>query len=342
MASSGRLTGAGGPGFEIVEKARNTIERFRMLEGAASGSVVIAVSGGPDSTCLLDVMSRLAPAYDLTLEVAHVDHRLSDTSEEVAASVASVAARDGLNVHVGRAPDLTGSNLHARARSFRYAFLETVAAEVGAARIATGHTLDDRVETTLARLIHGAATEGLAGIPPADRLRIRPLIGVRRQETRAYCEDRGLGFFEDPANEDERFERSVVRHSVVKAIEERWGPGAIRAIASSSERLREDAEFLNELASTVYERVAARGDDEVKIDRELFAELGRALRRRVLERAIGRVRDRSGGIQAALDATERGPSTGARFAVAEGLEIAFEKEHIVVRSTDGGVQAGAE
>jgi tRNA(Ile)-lysidine synthase len=301
-----------------------------MLE--PGGTVVVAVSGGPDSTCLLDVLSRIAPAYDITLEVAHVDHRLSGSSEEVASRVASDAAQSGFDVHVGRAPDLSGPNLHARARSFRYSFLETVAEGLRASRIATGHTLDDRVETTVARLIHGAATEGLAGLPPMEGARIRPLIEIRRSETRAYCEERGLEFHDDPANEDERFERASVRNSVLSVIEERWGPGAIRAIASSSERLREDAEFLSSLTDTIYARVATTTDEEVVIKRELFTELGRALRRRVLERAVGRVRDRSGGVQAALDALERTTPTGARFAVASGIEIELQKEQIVVRA----------
>lgn len=341
MAPSGRLTGAGGPGFDVVEAARNSIERYRMLEGPG-GVVVVAVSGGPDSTCLLDVLTRLASPYEVKLEVAHVDHRLSDSSEEIATAVAAVAAKAGLDVHVGRAPDLRGPNLHARARAFRYAFLQTVAAEVGAGHIATGHTLDDRVETTLARLIHGAATEGLAGIPPAEGVRIRPLINVRRAETRAYCEERSLEFFEDPANEDERFERSVVRGSVVRTIEDKWGPGAIRAIASSSERLREDAEFLSSLTDTIYARLATVTDDAVRIKKDLFVDLGRALRRRVLERAVGRLRDRSGGIQAALDAVEGGATTRARFDVAAGIQIVFEKEEIVVRGPSGGVAEGAE
>lgn len=333
MAASGRLSGAGGPGFEIVESARDSIDRYRMLEGASGGVLLVAVSGGPDSTCLLDVLMRLAPAYDVNLEVAHVDHRLSEASEDIARSVASAAAKAGFDVHVGRAPDLSGPNLHARARAFRYAFFETVAGEVGAVRVATGHTLDDRVETTLARLVHGAATEGLAGIPPAEGARIRPLIDVRRAETKAYCEARGLEFYEDPSNEDQRFERSVVRSTIVTAIEDRWGSGAIRAIASSSERLREDAEFLSSLTDTVYGRMVTGDDQEVRIDRDLFLELGRALRRRVLERAVGRVRDRAGGIAAALDAAERTPQSGARFDVAAGIEIEFGKDELFVRKS---------
>ncbi|MGH2819660.1 MAG: ATP-binding protein, partial [Actinomycetota bacterium] len=115
MAEARRL---GGPGFDVVERAEATIKRHGML--ADTDRVVVAVSGGPDSTCLLDVLSRLATQLDLTLEVAHVDHGLSEGSGEVAARLAHAAAAAGFDVHMVRVPDLAGPNLQARARDFRY------------------------------------------------------------------------------------------------------------------------------------------------------------------------------------------------------------------------------
>ncbi|CAN5740385.1 hypothetical protein BH18ACT15_BH18ACT15_09210 [soil metagenome] len=190
----------GGPGWGLTEQAARTIARYDMLSGGET--VVVGVSGGPDSTCLLDVLRRLAAPLVLGLVVAHVDHGLAAGSEDIGRAVARSAAASALDVHLIRAPDLAGPNLQARARAFRYGFFATVAAQVGARHIATGHTLDDRVETTLARLLHGAGTEGLAGLAPADEGRIRPLIAVRRSETRAYCTEVGLEFVDDPSNRD--------------------------------------------------------------------------------------------------------------------------------------------
>ena len=330
MATAGRVKpeGAGGPGFALVEQTLRTIERYEMFAG---GTVVVGVSGGPDSVCLLDVLLRLAPALDLTLAVAHVDHRISDRSEEIATAVARDAAEKRLDVHVARAPDLSGPNFHARARDFRYSFFATVAQEVGAERVVTGHTLDDRVETTLARLIHGAATEGLAGLGPVERDRVRPLIAVRRPETRAYCDELSLRYVDDPGNEDPRFECSVVRAHVLRAIEEEWGDGAVRAMAESAERLREDATFLARLADTLYGQMAHHTDEGISFDLDRFTDAPRALRRRLLESAVGRVRDRSGGINAALDALERDRKPNARFAVATGIEIEIDAARVLVR-----------
>jgi tRNA(Ile)-lysidine synthase len=299
--------------------------------------VLVGVSGGPDSTCLLDVLRRLGPRFELALEVAHVDHGLSDRSEAGATRVATEAARDGFEVHLIKAPDLAGPNLHLRAREFRYAFFQTIAEQTGATRIATGHTLDDRVETTLARLMHGAGTEGLAGIPPVEGLRIRPLIDVRRSETRAYCEEIGLVFDDDPANDDARFERAAIRSRLLPAVEAGWGEGAVRAIVRSSERLREDAAAMSELAGRLYADLARPNDEGVSFDKDSFSALPRGFQRRLLEGAIGRIRDRSGGIDAALDGLAAGARSGARFAVAGGIEISIEPEHVRIRgrSTEG-------
>jgi tRNA(Ile)-lysidine synthase len=267
---------------------------------------------------------------DLTLHVAHVDHGLAPGSETVARRVATGAAQAGFDVHVVRAPDLAGPNLQARAREFRYGFLEAIAAQTSAPAIATGHTLDDLVETTLARLVRGAGASGLAGIPAVSGSRIRPLIDVRRTETRAYCVDRGLEFADDAANEDDRFERTAIRHEVVPVIERRWGDAAVRAIAASARRLREDSDALDTLSGRVYDDLARAGDAAVEFETPALLGMPRALRRRILERAIGRVRDRSGGIEAALDALDAPVDRSKRFATSSGFEIVVDARVVAV------------
>jgi tRNA(Ile)-lysidine synthase len=329
----------GGPGFGVVEKARAAIKRYRMLE--PKDRILVAVSGGPDSTCLLDVLARLSSEEGYVLTVAHVDHGLSPGSGKVAASVSRAVAEAGLEIHVIRAPDLEGPNLHARARAFRYAFFETIAESWGATRIATGHTLDDRVETTVARLIHGAGTDGLAGLPPVEGKRVRPLIGLRRAETRDYCAENSLPYHDDPSNYNDRFERVVVRKEIVAPIEGRWGEGAVRAMAVSADRLREDSLAMKHLSDRAYEQVARPTLLGTELDLALMMEAPRALRRRILERAVGRVRDRSGGIEAVLDALESDtPPRGARFAVASGLEVEIARDRVILRREPDGSPEG--
>lgn len=328
MVEPGRVADSvGGPGFDVVERAAAAIDRYGMLE---PGPLVVAVSGGPDSICLFDVLVRLASRYSVQPVVAHVDHALSEESDRIAARVGHFAAEGGFDAHVARAADLQGPNLQARARAFRYEFFEIVAGKVGATRIATGHTLDDRVETTLARLIHGAGTRGLAGLPPVEDDRIRPLIALRRSETRIYCEQRGLEYWVDPANEDRRFERVRVRQDVMTAIEQAWGEGAIEAMGRSVELLRDDAQLLESLATSVHRELAQEREKDVSFPLDRMVELPRALRRRVLERAVGEIRDRAGGIEAVVDALEKDFRPGARFSVASGIEIVIEGGRVTV------------
>lgn len=330
VTSHGRIgKDYGGPGFDLLDRTEKTILARRMFE--PEDRVVVAVSGGPDSMCLLDVLARLEDRMGLDLLVAHVDHGLSDESERVAAHVAGYGSTLGYEVHLARAHDLEGPNLHERAREFRYAFFEDLAAREGARRVVTAHTLDDRVETTLARLIHGAGLAGLAGLPPVDRMRVRPLITSRRSETRAYCEEVGLDFYDDPANDDERFERPRVRRRIVAAVEEGWGEGAVRAIATSAERLSEDAAALSAIATRLAADLISAGDGTTaRIPTDALLAAPRGIRRRVLEVAVGRVRDRSGGIDAALDALDEDISEEKRFAIAGGAEIVVGRSETVV------------
>ena len=320
--------------FQILERVRATIARYKMLQ--EGDAVVVALSGGPDSTCLLDVLER--SRMDLEISVAHVDHGISDVSEEVAARVSATAAKAGYEVHLARAHELSAPNLQAKARDFRYEFLDIVAGQTGGAKVATGHTLDDRVETTIARLLHGAGTGGVAGIPPNESNRIRPLIEVRRGESRAYCDAIGLEYHDDPANEDESFERVAVRNRLVSAIEERWGQGAIRAIARSADRLREDSTALDELNERLYAGLASADEEgqEIRLQLPAIRSMPRALRRRVLEEAVGRIRDRAAGIDDVLDALERDEGGSPKhFDLAGGGTLRLEAETIVVSRMPG-------
>jgi tRNA(Ile)-lysidine synthase len=318
----------------VAEKVAQTVSDHALIKGGET--VVVGVSGGPDSVSLLHILGRLGA--DLSLVVAHVDHGLSPTSEEVSADVARRAAEAGLDVHVARAKGLEGPNLHERARDFRLAFFETIRVQEGAQLIATGHTLDDRVETTLARFIHGAGTASLVGIKPRSGVKIRPLIDLRRAETRTYCEEVRLAFVDDLGNTDPRFERTVVRRDLIGSIEKRWGDGAIRAMATSIDRLREDDEALALQAATLAPGMVASPDPGVRrIDLPMLLKLPDALRRRLLEAAVGHVKDRSGGIDAVLDAlrrTDRKPD--ARFAVAQGMEITIGSDHVIINEGNTG------
>lgn len=184
--------------------------------------MLIAVSGGSDSTALLAVLVELAVKLEIRLTAAHFHHGLrgsdSDRDEE---SAAAIAARFRLPFRSGRAVGLIpGGNLEARARVQRYAFLDRIAAEEGCDRIATGHTRDDQAETVLLRLLRGTGLDGLAGILPVRQgYIVRPLIDCSRPAILSYLNASGLPHRVDGSNDDRRFLRNRIRAEVLPLLQ---------------------------------------------------------------------------------------------------------------------------
>jgi tRNA(Ile)-lysidine synthase len=199
--------------------------------------VLIACSGGPDSTALLDALARLGPPRDWRLSVAHVDHGLRAGSAAESGLVARLAADRGLAFRALSVQVTPGGSLQDRARSARHAALRAEAARVGAEVIALGHTADDQAETVLMRALSGASPKGLPAMAERERRLVRPLLRVWREATVAYCAALGIEPIDDPSNSDPRFLRSRVRHQVIPALEAVF-PGARRRLVVLAERQR--------------------------------------------------------------------------------------------------------
>jgi tRNA(Ile)-lysidine synthase len=199
--------------------------------------VLIACSGGPDSTALLDGLARLAPPRRWLLTVAHVDHGLRDGSAADADIVAGLASARGLAFRSLRVDVEPGGSLQDHARVARHQALRAEAARVGAAQIALGHTADDQAETVLMRLLAGASPGGLPAMAERERGLVRPLLRVWREATVAYCAALGIEPLVDPSNADPRFLRSRVRHEVIPALEAVF-PGARRRLVVLADRQR--------------------------------------------------------------------------------------------------------
>lgn len=193
------------------------------------GPVVVAVSGGADSTALLLLLSSLAPQLGLDLHVAHFDHRLRPrASAKDAQYVADLSQQHGATIRIGRADKPPVSEDDARER--RYAFLRRAAREVGATRIATGHTRDDQAETVLLHATRGSGLAGLAGMRPQRDGIVRPLLVIGRDETESVCTEAGISPREDRTNADLRYARNRIRHKVLPELE-RINPQARAALA---------------------------------------------------------------------------------------------------------------
>ena len=184
--------------------------------------VLIAVSGGPDSVALLDLLVEARIHLELDLVVAHVDHGIHPDSGLVARRVRMAAARYGLPVEMARL-ELGAGATETEAREHRYAWLEDARRRTGADWILTGHHADDQIETILMRVLAGSGPAGLAGMAPQQRRVVRPLLPFRRAELEEYVRSAELDPWLDPANADPRHQRSWIRAELLPMLRGRLG-----------------------------------------------------------------------------------------------------------------------
>lgn len=227
------------------------MERWGMLP-PAGGTVLVAVSGGRDSVCLLHYLARLGTARGFSVAAAHLDHGQRPTAARDVAFVQSLCRTLDVPCHVGRAdvPALArelGVGVEEAGRRARYEFLERTADEIGAARIATAHHAGDQAETVLLHLLRGAGTRGLRGIPPVRGRVVRPLLQTTRAEIEAYLEKNHLGHVEDETNADTTLRRNFLRLELMPQIE-RFQPGTAANLCRAAELLRAEDDYLDGLA----------------------------------------------------------------------------------------------
>jgi tRNA(Ile)-lysidine synthase len=232
----------------VLERVTRTVREHGMF--TKGDRVLVWVSGGPDSLCLLEALVRLRRLFGIDLVVFHLDHGLRTASGADAAYVRRRAAVHGLPCHVLTASTrpTSGDSVERWAREERRAAGARIAADIGAGRSALGHTMDDRAETVLLALVRGWGLDGLAGIEPVAGTHVRPLLDVRREETLAACHALRLRPRIDPTNDDTGYLRNAIRRDVMPTLAAATGRDVVPTIARTAELLRADAAMLDELA----------------------------------------------------------------------------------------------
>jgi tRNA(Ile)-lysidine synthase len=260
--------------------------------------LAVAVSGGADSLALLHALRTLAAPRGWRLEVVTVDHGLRPGSAADAAFVVDHAKALGLPAHLvtiaaAGLEEVRRAGPEGAARAARYRALAETAAAAGCRFVATGHTLDDQAETVLLQLLRGTGPDGLAGMAVRDGWLLRPLLAVRRSETRDCCRALDLAWREDASNQDQRLLRNAVRLRVLPLLEE-LRPGSTRTLARTAELARAERDWLDPLVTTALRDVLAgpgpdaSADGLVALRAGELAALPLALGRRVVRAACRR------------------------------------------------------
>ena len=304
-----------------VAETDDLLERVRATALLRAGEpVVVLLSGGRDSVCLLDVAVRLAGAQ--AVSALHVNYGLRRESGDDEAHCRALCAQLGvaLDVHAARRPEDAG-NLQAWARDIRLGTGARMALERDA-RLATGHTASDQAETVLYRLAASPGRRALLGMAARDGLLIRPLLAVTRGETAAHCRARGLVWREDASNDDRAYARNRARANLVPALRE-LHPAAEANVVRTAELLRDEAAVLDEVVDT-----ALAGRDHIAVEHlaALPPALARLAVRRLAEDAAGRLCARAASRLPDILALGDGAldlGDGARAIVAAGV-LRFE------------------
>lgn len=263
---------------------------------SAGDTLVVALSGGADSTALLDILAHL-PGFDLNLVVAHLNHRLRGAESDADERCARAAAErygcpcESVGVDVADLARERGLSLEEAGREARYAFLQGVVGKYAAVAVAVGHHLDDQAETVLMRLLRGAGGRGLAGMRPRSRegRLVRPLLCLRRQEIEAYLRQRGLVWCEDGSNRDAGFLRNRVRHELIPLLTT-YNPGIVAGLNQTATLLAADEEVLDGVVAGLFARTVVVTAAGAIVDLAGLAVEPIGLRRRLYRLAIQAVK----------------------------------------------------
>jgi tRNA(Ile)-lysidine synthase len=310
--------------------------------------VLVAVSGGPDSVALLQILYNLKDDLAVHLEVAHVEHGIrGEEAKNDAAFVEDRAKRLGLPFHLketnipGLRSRIGKGNLEELARRKRYQFFLEVAERRGLNKIATAHTEDDQAETVLMWLLRGSGRRGLGGIAPSLTVHIdgadsskhvtivRPMLGVRKEEIIQFLRGKKLEFCCDRSNLDTAYLRNWLRHDLLPRLKQRGDSRLSSRLAQTAEVLRDEADYLEMLAQEELDRICT---NEESVSRTGFLRHPRAMQRQLLRLWIRRVRGHLRGldfdhIETVLRMISGGPPQ-SRVTIPGGWELTREYEEL--------------
>jgi len=298
----------------ILSVVRKTIIKYNLLHQA--DHVLLAYSGGTDSSCLLAVLLELQPEFSLRLSLAHFNHKLRLSADEDQRFVQEIAARYSLPLFVGSAEVRSLAkkrkiNLEETARHLRYDFLKKTSAKIGANKIATGHTMSDQAETLLMRIMRGSGLRGLAGIYPAlEGKIIRPLIELEREKIIFFLKKRNIPYRLDESNFDRRFFRNRIRLELIPFIKENFELQIVAHLARLASIWQEEEALLERIVEAKAQTaliVAKNG--QLQLSAKHLGQLPLALQRRIvryfIQKLKGNLRDISfKDIETVLDLKE--------------------------------------
>jgi len=236
----------------LIKKVQNTIFEHNLFPRGSK--IILACSGGPDSTALLEIFSRLQKKYDLELVIAHVNYNLrGQDSRKDEAFIKKLALKYNLTLKI-LTPLLQSRAAEDSLRKIRYDFFEKIRQELNFDFIAVGHTLDDQVETFLMRIIRGSGLAGLSAISYKNNAIIRPLLNISKAEILNYLKKNKLSYRIDRTNLESDYLRNKIRNQLIPILEKNYNPKVKTTIFNSIKSIQEDFDFLEKISNKEFKK----------------------------------------------------------------------------------------
>ncbi|ABW17993.1 tRNA lysidine(34) synthetase TilS [Alkaliphilus oremlandii] len=319
----------------MIDKIKKTIHENNLIEWG--DRIIVAISGGPDSVCLLHNLYQLREEYNLELYGAHLNHNFRGIDAQVDAQYVANLCEE-LNIlcfiksmDVPQYAKEKGLSSEEAGRILRYEFFDEIAEQVGANKIAVAHNENDQAETVLMRLLRGTGLQGLTAIHINRGRIIRPLLGVDRKSIEEYCEKYQLSPRIDKTNLESIYKRNKIRLELIPYLEEHYNPNIIENLVRTAEILKEDFDFIEEQSREIYSGLMTNQNEfSLTLPLEAIRNLHPAIKSRVIRLAAEQLLGRQEileykHVQNVLDLVEKG-ATGKKTALPLGLiaKISYE------------------
>ncbi len=286
------------------EKVLKTMQKYNMIK--SGDTIVIGVSGGPDSMALLNILNNLKEKLNIKLYVAHINHMIREEADEETEFVKDFCAKIDVDffakkVNVEEEAKKQRIGTEEAGRNIRYEFFEEVAKRVGANKIATAHNSNDNAETVLMNLIRGTSISGLKGIEKVrDGRFIRPIIECSREEIEEYCKENNLNPRYDRTNDENIYTRNKIRNLLIPFLKKEFNPNIIEGINRLSQIAKEEEQFINKTVEKEYKKLLLTANDNEKriiLDLKEFNKLDYAIKSKLILYTISKAYGTANGIE---------------------------------------------
>lgn len=323
---------------DLPSVVEETIKKYDMLK--PEDSIVVGLSGGPDSICLLHVLLGLRQAWGLKIYAAHLNHQFrGKDADEDALFVKEICREWDVEafIQVFNVPAYAkekGLSSEEAGREIRYRLFKEVADEVGSNKIAVAHNMNDNAETVLMNMFRGSGIEGLKGIEASRGEIIRPLINVRRDEIEAYCEEKALNPRIDKTNLEPIYGRNKIRLELIPYIENNFNANIMSTLHRLSDIVTLENDFLNKEAKNIFLEIAIIGANGIEYNINKLRNIHPSLMRRVIRIGIEKLTGSLRGIEyknieGVVDLLDK--STGAAVILPDNIKAYISYNKLILK-----------